>query len=141
MPAESRTEVFEVDINKFYDVLMDYESYPEFVDGVNEIEVLERSETGAKVRYSLNVVKTFTYTLNLVHERPNKVTWSFESGDIFKVNNGSWTLKDLGDGKTEVKYDLELEFKLMVPKMILNKLVAKNLPAMMKQYFNRAKNL
>jgi ribosome-associated toxin RatA of RatAB toxin-antitoxin module len=141
MPAQSRTEVFDVDINKFYEVLLDYESYPEFVDGVDDIEVLEQTEEGAKVKYSVNVIKKFSYTLNLTHERPHRVSWTFDSGDIFKVNKGAWILKDLGDGKTEVTYDLELEFKLMVPKMILNKLVQKNFPAMMKQYRDRAKSL
>ncbi len=140
MADTSRTEVFEIDINKFYDVLLDYKSYPEYLEGCDDIEVLEFSETGAMVKYSLNLIKTFNYVLKLEHSRPNKISWSFESGDIFKKNEGAWELKDLGDGKIQVNYFIDLGFKLMVPKMILKKLVNRNLPSMMQSIFERARD-
>ncbi len=139
MAKASRTEIFDVDINKFYEIIEDYEKYPEFVDGVSEIEVLEKSETSAKVKYSLNLIKKFTYTLSMTQEKPRKLSWVLDSGDFFKTNSGSWELKDLGDGKTEVTYSLEVDFKILAPKMIVNKLVATNLPQMMKAYYKRAK--
>ncbi len=139
MAKANRTEIFDVDINKLYDVLIDYESYPDFVDGVSEIEVLTKSETAAKVKYSLNLIKKFTYTLSMTQQKPNKLSWKLESGDFFKTNSGSWELKDLGNGKTEVTYSLDVDFKILAPKMIVNKLVATNLPMMMKAYQKRAK--
>ncbi len=139
MAKAQRTEIFDIDINKFYEILEDYEKYPEFVDGISEIEVLEKTETSAKVRYALNLIKKFTYTLQMTQQKPNKLSWTLESGDFFKTNSGSWELKDLGDGKTEVTYGLEVDFKILAPKMIVNKLVATNLPAMMKSYYKRAK--
>lgn len=139
MPSADRTEVFDVEINKIYDTLVDYESYPEFVDGVKSINVLECDEEGALVEYSLNLIKKFKYTLKLEHKRPNQISWSFDSGDLFKKNSGSWELKDLGDGKTEVAYKLELEIKGFVPGAIVKKLAASSLPAMMESYHQRAK--
>lgn len=141
MPAANRKEVFDVPIEKVYDVIVDYESYPEFVDGVSAVKVLEQDEKGALVEYSLNMIKKFTYRLRLHHERPHTVTWEFDSGDIFKVNRGHWKLKDLGDGKTEVDYEVELEVKVFAPNAIINKLATKSLPAMLESYHKRAKGL
>ena len=35
MAKAERTEVFNIDINKFYSIIEDYSSYPDFVDGVS----------------------------------------------------------------------------------------------------------
>ncbi|MBT3984456.1 MAG: hypothetical protein HOE90_24080 [Bacteriovoracaceae bacterium] len=134
-----RTAVYDVEIGKFYSAILDYGNYPKFIEGVDDIEVLEQSESSARVRYSLNVVKRFVYTLALTHTPNSKVSWKLESGDLFKTNEGEWILKDLGDGQTEVTYSIELAFKLMVPKMILKKLVGSNLPAMMDSMADEAR--
>ncbi|WP_127716024.1 type II toxin-antitoxin system RatA family toxin [Halobacteriovorax sp. HLS] len=139
MASVSRTETFDVEIEKLYNVILDYGSYPDFVDGVSTINILEFSEEGARVEYGLNLIKKFKYTLKLTHTRPNKVSWEFESGDLFKRNNGSWELTDLGNGKTEVVYSLDLDVKGFVPKSIISKLTDSSLPAMMKAYQDRAR--
>ena len=139
MAQATRTEVVDIEINKLYSTLIDYAKYPEFVDGVNAIKVMAQNETTAKVEYSLNVIKTFKYIINLKQEKPTKISWTLDSGDLFKKNNGEWKLKDLGNGKTEVTYSLELDFKLFAPSSILSALTEKNLPAMMQAFFKRAK--
>ena len=100
---------------------------------------MEQSEEGARVEYTLNLIKKFRYILALKHTAPNKVSWSFESGDIFKVNEGSWQLDDLGDGKTSVTYDLTIEVKGFAPKTLVKSLTEKNLPAMLEAYHQQAK--
>jgi len=139
MASASRTEVVDVDINKLYDVLVDYEKYPEFVDGVSGIKVLAKDEKTAKVEYNLNMIKSFKYTINLKQERPGRLSWTLDSGDLFKKNDGEWKLKDLGNGKTEVTYTLDLDFKMFAPSSILSALTEKNLPTMMNSFFKRAK--
>lgn len=139
MASASRTEVVDVDINKLYDVLVDYEKYPEFVDGVSGIKVLAKDEKTAKVEYNLNMIKSFKYTINLKQERPSHLSWTLDSGDLFKKNDGEWKLKDLGNGKTEVTYSLDLDFKMFAPSSILSALTEKNLPTMMGSFFKRAK--
>lgn len=139
MANVERTEVFDSPIDKVYQVIVDYSKYPEFVAGCDEVEVLENNDTGARVKYFLNLIKKFSYIIKMKHNKPTKVEWELESGDIFKVNSGSWTLKDLGNGKTEVTYKVDLDFKVMAPKMIVNKVVSSNFPAMMKAYQKRCK--
>ncbi len=141
MATASRTEIVDVDINKLYDVIVDYAKYPDFVDGVSSTKVLSQNETSAKVEYSVNLIKSFKYTLATTQSRPTKVSWVLESGDLFKKNDGNWTLKDLGNGKTEVTYSLEVDFKMFAPNAILSALTEKNLPVMMQSFFKRAKSV
>ncbi|OIQ16465.1 MAG: hypothetical protein BM556_15095 [Bacteriovorax sp. MedPE-SWde] len=143
MAKASRTEIFEAAIENIYKVIVDYESYPEFMTGVSSVSVDNFSDKGAKVTYSINMIKKLTYTLDLVHDEPRKVSWSFDSGDLFKVNNGSWELKDLGDGTTEVTYNIELDIKGFFPGAgtVTKKLTETQLPSMMKSVCERANNL
>ncbi len=140
MPKVSRTEVFDIEKDKFLQVLRDYESYPEFVDGVSSIKVLEQDEKSARVEYSVNLIKKFIYILEMDQSDPNGLSWKLESGNLFKKNSGSWKLKESDEG-LEVTYELEVEFKGFAPKAIINKIVSSNLPAMMKSYYERAKSL
>ena len=134
-------KTFQVPIETLYACIIDYDSYPDFVAGVSGIKVLESNDQGARVEYSLNMIKTFSYVLKMTHERPHKIAWELEGGDIFKKNQGSWNLSDRGDNTTDVKYELEVDFNGFAPKAIINKLVANNLPSMMEQYESRAKSL
>ncbi len=138
MGQASRTEVFDVEIEKIYNAIINYESYPEFVDGVNKVNVIQKSEESAIIEYSLNMIKEFKYTLELEQNYPSKISWELKSGDLFKSNSGEWSLVDLGNGKTEVTYNIDVNFKVFAPKMIVNKLVANNLPAMMNSFKERA---
>ncbi len=138
MPVVERTEIFEIAVESFYRIITDYKAYPDFVDGVSDIEILSQKGDSLEVQFSLNLIKTFSYILQMKQIPNKKVEWSLKSGDIFKHNNGSWTLKDLGGGKTEVTYAIDIDFKGFVPKMLMNKLVSSNLPSMMKSYYKRA---
>jgi coenzyme Q-binding protein COQ10 len=139
MASASRTEITDVEINKLFEVLIDYAKYPEFVDGVSAIKIISQNETSAKVEYSINMIKNFKYIINIKQVKPNLITWTLDSGDLFKKNDGEWKLKDLGNGKTEVTYTLDLDFKMFAPSSILSALTSKNLPIMMESFFKRAR--
>lgn len=135
MAKAERTEVFDVPVDKFYQAIIDYNSYPDFVDGMKAVEV-----SGDQVKYTLNLIKEVTYTLKMKQIENKEVSWSLVSGDMMKVNNGKWTLKDIGNGKTEVTYSLEVELKGFLPGlgMIEKTLVSTNLPLNMKAFAKRA---
>lgn len=139
MPQATRTETWDAPIEKIFQVITTYSDYPEFVDGCSSVNVLEQNENGARVEFGLNLIKKFKYILKLNHTKPTEISWTFESGDIFKKNEGAWKLKDLGDGRTEVQYGLEVEIKGFAPKTLVNSLTEKNLPAMLKSYHERCK--
>lgn len=141
MANASRTEVFDVECEKIFQVLRDLESYPDFMTGVEKVEVVEEKKDQVKARYDLNMIKKFSYTLNHKFSKPNRISWSFDSGELLKSSDGSWELKDLGDGRTEVTYNIDIEFKVKVPGLISKKLVSSNLPSMMKAVQKKAKSL
>ena len=143
MAKAERTEVFEVPIEKFFQAIVDYKSYPQFADGVKSIEVLKQAGDTAEVKFNLNIVKEITYTLKLTSKKNESVDWSLVSGDMMKKNNGGWKLKDLGQGKTEVTYHLEVELKGFFPGlgMIEKTMVNTNLPMNMKAFAKRAASL
>lgn len=141
MAGANREEIFDVSAEQFYNALLDYENYAEILGEVDEIDILEFSEEGAKIQYSVNVVKKFSYTLKMTHERPNLVAWELDSGSLFKKNSGRWEIEDLGDNKCKVVYNLDVALKVFAPKAITNKLVAVSLPRMMKTFYEHAKGL
>ena len=143
MAKARTTETYNVPVQKFYQAIIDYKSYPDFVTGVNEVKILNSSPSGAEVEFSINIVKNISYTLKLSHEENKKVSWSLVKGDMMKVNNGEWSLKDLGNGSSEVTYSLEVEFKGFLPGLglIEKTLVNTNLPLNMKCFYERAKKI
>lgn len=143
MARAERTEVFDVPVDKFYQAIIDYKAYPKFVDGVESTEVTNESADGATVTMNLNLIKKIAYTIKLNHKKNQEVNWSLVSGDLMKVNNGRWTLKDLGQARTEVTYSLEVELKGFLPGlgMIEKTLVNTNLPMTMKAFAKKAASL
>lgn len=123
-------------------VLKDYESYSEFMDGVSKVVIESRDGNTVMAKYDLNVIKTFSYVLELT-ETDDGVSWVFNNGDIFAVNSGSWELTDNGDGTTDVIYniDIEIKIKMMGTGMITKKLVNTSLPSMMKAVEKRAQGI
>ncbi len=138
MAAASTTEVFHCTPEQFYAIVSDYEKYPEFLAEVKGCKVLKSEGNRKLVEFQVSVIKNFTYRLWMTEEPGKRITWTFESGDIFKTSTGSWELADLG-GKTQAKYSVDATFKLFVPGPVAKALVNVNLPNMMKAYHNRIK--
>lgn len=143
MARAEKTEVFDVPVEKFYNSIIDYKSYPQFVDGMRSIEIVSQSDESTVVKFNLSLIKEISYTIKLQHKLNSEVSWSLVSGDMMKVNNGKWILKDLGGSKTEVTYSLEVELKGFLPGlgMIEKTLVTTNLPLNMKAFGKRAAEL
>jgi coenzyme Q-binding protein COQ10 len=140
MAEAQTTELFNCSTDEFYKIVSDYEKYPEFLAEVKDCKVLKTDGSRKLVEFKVNVIKDFTYRLWMTEEPSNKISWVFESGDIFKVSNGSWVLKDEA-GKTRATYAVEAKFNLFVPGMIAKALVSVNLPNMVSSYHKRVKEI
>ncbi len=134
-------DVLGVDKDKLYSVIVHYEDYPQFVEGCTAVKVGERKDGKVRVSYEVNVMsQNVTYTLD--HEenpKTGKVEWQLVESNFFKRNTGHWEIKPSGNGKTDVVYALEVEFKVPVPGFILNRLVKGSLPGMVKSFEKQAK--
>ena len=140
MAQARREHLFPVSCGALYGVITDYESYPSFVEGIHACRILEMGEEGGRVEMGLHMIKRLTYTLLVAHERPHRVSWELESGDIFKANSGSWSLREEGEGQCRATYEVTVEVKGFFPgaKMVAKTLTDIRLPAMMASYEKEA---
>ena len=134
------TEYFECSPEDFFKIVSDYESYPDFLPEVKSAKVLKTEGDKKLVEFSISVIKSFSYRLWMEEKGPHKITWSLESGDMFKVSNGSWSIES-ENKRTKATYSLEVEFKGFVPGPVAKGLVSLNLPNMMSSYGERVKSL
>src|ERR1044071_1109685 len=109
MAAASTNETFPCSVENFFSIISDYESYPEFLTEVKGCKVIETKGNKKLVEFNVSVVKTFTYRLWINEEKPKRISWTLDSGDIFKTSVGSWELEDLG-GKTKATYSVDATF-------------------------------
>jgi ribosome-associated toxin RatA of RatAB toxin-antitoxin module len=134
-------EVLTADRDRLYQAVTQYDRYPDFVDGCisAESQTLEPGKTRVKYRVSV-MSQDVQYTVDHT-EIPEKgmVKWELVESNFFKKNSGSWEIKAAaGTGKSDVKYILEVEFKIPVPGFILNKLIKGSLPGMVKSFAKHA---
>ena len=131
-----------VPIEKFFEVISDVESYPEFIPEMQKIEVISMSDTEGEVKYDIKIMGfPVSYTLRLKKDFPNELSWTFVKGTKMKDNKGYWKLKKLDDDTTEAEYHVELKLGALVPKKFTDQLTKVGLPALMKQFKERAESL
>ena len=134
------SEIVNVDKDKLFAAVIGYENYPKFVEGVTKVTVERKAPGRARVTYHVSMMKDVVYTLDHV-EDPEKgeVTWELVESRDMKKNKGTWSLTSAGAGKTQVDYDIEIEFNFPIPGFILNRLIKGSLPAMLKNFEKQAK--
>lgn len=140
MPGASTSIVMDVPAKVIYEVVSDFESYPEFLPDVKKTNVTKKGK-GVQADFEISVIKTIHYTLEFSLVPNKKVSWTFVKGDLFKDNTGEWTFEEVKKGQTKVTYAVDVDFGLFVPSMITKKLVGSNLPSMMKRFKERAESL
>jgi coenzyme Q-binding protein COQ10 len=122
MAVVTKQVLIEAPVERLYDIIVDYERYPEFVPGIRRCRV--RSAKGEKqVEYELDLgVRRIRYVLRHEEQRPRKVTWSLVSGDMMKVSNGSWELSDDG-GRTRAVYSVDIQISRppLVPQALVDR--------------------
>jgi uncharacterized membrane protein len=106
-----RSVEIDAPIERCYEIASDIATAPEWQGSLKDVEVLERdgqkravlaeTESDAKVK-TVRAVLRFTY------DEPTAIHWVQEKGDT-KSLTGSWTLEDLGGGRTRATYALEAD--------------------------------
>jgi carbon monoxide dehydrogenase subunit G len=106
--GEASAEI-EAPIEAVWAVVEDVASAPDWQDGLDSMEVLERDAEGrVEVANSTTdaKVRTVTTRVRFEYDPPHRVTWRQEKGDLKKLV-GSWELEALGDGRTRATYRLD----------------------------------
>ena len=141
MAVATRSVIINVTPEEFYSVVADFDSYPEFCNDVDAIKVVSRNGDSARVLFTIKVVKSIQYTLDLVGKPNTELKWTLHSSKWFKHNNGGWDIKDLGDGRIEATYGVDVGLGVFVPRAITKRIVELTFPAMLNQFKKRAEQL
>lgn len=99
------------------DVITDVEAYPAWAQGVRETRVLSTYGDGSPKRAQFRVdarVAELSYTIEYHHEG-SEVSWHLVEGDVLTQLDGRYTLTEIGDGRTKVRYHLEVDVAMPLP--------------------------
>jgi len=145
MAQGTHETTFDVDASQLMRAVMDYEKYPEFVDGMKKVRVERNGNSTQNVvaHYDLSMMgKDMSYSLSLKEEpEDGHLSWTLLKSEFFKVNNGDWLIQPLGPGRCKARYTSEVEFTFPVPGFMLKPIVKGALPKMMDGFYQRAKRL
>ena len=130
MSGAERTTIMEGEPREIYDVVVDYETYPQFFDEHDEVKILECRGNTQFVRFTADYGKRFTYVLKIEHF-PDRLetSWTYEKGDL-RDNEGGWRFETAAPGKTRIYYRVDIKLSLFVPRAIMNRVAGMQIPKM-----------
>jgi uncharacterized protein YndB with AHSA1/START domain len=108
MGGEASAEI-DAPLDRVWAEVEDVLAAPEWQGGLVAVTPLERDAEGrptlveSKSDIKVRHVKT---EVRFSYEPPTRLSWTQEKGDL-KSLEGSWTLEDLGDGRTRATYKLD----------------------------------
>src|SRR3954452_3074474 len=96
-------------LDEVWAVVEDVLSAPDWQDGLVGMTALETDDEGRATLVETEndiKVRTVKSQVRFQHEGAEPVPWEQVKGDLKSVE-GSWTLEDLGDGRTRATYTLD----------------------------------
>lgn len=124
--AEQTTSsiVIHADPAVIMETIGDFPSYPEWAKGVSRADVVVEGVDGwaEQVAFALDVPPIRDeYTLVYEWDGYDQVSWQLVEGKVLTEMDGTYALRDLGDGSTEVTYRLALDLSIPLIGMIKRK--------------------
>ena len=104
-----------------YEVVIDFEQYPEWARDVKQATILSRDDDGRglQVEYrAAGLGKSFHYTLQYDYSAaPDSLSWKLVEGDMLRRLDGSYRFESEGDA-TLVHYELTVDLSAPLPGLI-----------------------
>jgi ribosome-associated toxin RatA of RatAB toxin-antitoxin module len=104
--------------------IADIANYPTWIGQVEQTEIIDVGAEGrpSRARFRINAgIAKDEFVNDYTWSGDEKVTWVLVEGQAMSTQDGSYTLRDLGNGETEVTYDLAVELKIKVPGLLRRK--------------------
>lgn len=104
-----------------FDVVVDFEQYPQWAPEVKEARVLRRDDSGVGGLVAFRAAamgRSVTYTLKYFYgTNPLRVAWRLAEGDQVRYLNGEYEMAPAGEdgAKTLITYALAAELTVAVP--------------------------
>lgn len=119
--AETATETTLISAprQRVWDIVADVERYPDWARDIKQVVVHVRDDQGRplEVEFRASALGRSThYTLRYDYSRaPDVLAWSLLRGDITRTVDGSYTLRELDEAATQIRYDLVIELRVPLP--------------------------
>ena len=94
----------------------------------------KKSKNTYIVTFTIEVVKSVSYTLDMRAKPPSELSWTLVKGEIMKSNTGRWLLEEVRKGVTKAIYEVDVNLGLLVPAAITKTLISKDLPKMLAHF-------
>ena len=113
MPTVESTITVAAPIAEVYDLCRDIEAFPEFMDDVREVKIIEQTEH-RQVSHWVGEVKEFKRTIQWTeedfwNEADRRCEFKLIEGDL-SAYEGYWTFTETADGGTEVLLSITYEY-------------------------------
>lgn len=122
MPTVNRSALVRHTPENMFELVNDFERYPEFLPGCRRARLIERDEAhliGEMTLGGAGIEQSFTTRNDLIE--PERIEMSLISGP-FKRLRGRWLFLPMGDGACKVCLELEFEFANRLLGMAFGKL-------------------
>ena len=100
-----------------FEVLLDFEHYPQWSSAVSQARVLERDAHGVGriVEFHIDAkLKTIRYVLEYTAKKPTLLTWKSVDGDVESIE-GAYRLRKLDATRTEASCRQEITLGFWLP--------------------------
>lgn len=117
----TKSTIIEAPPQRCFEVVCDYESYPEWAPEVKQVEVLRRDTDGRAGLVSFQAAamgRSTTYLLEYFYgTNPLRVSWRLVKGDLTKRLDGEYSFHSIQDApdRTEVTYHLAVQMAMPLP--------------------------
>ncbi|HET6793673.1 MAG TPA: SRPBCC family protein [Acidimicrobiales bacterium] len=105
-----------------FQVVTDFDNYPQWAADIKQVTIEERDDQGRAARVTFRAAafgRSTTLTLDYDYSRaPGRLEWTQARGDLTNRYDGAYSFEAVGDGDTEVTYDLDVELRVPLPGFI-----------------------
>ena len=121
----SSTAEIDAPIERVWALVEDVEAAPNWQGGLTAMSGVEHDDQGRPVLCESETdakVRTIKSTVRFEYDGPTALRWTQEKGELKSVE-GSWTLEDLGSGRTRATYSIEVDLGRVLGMLVRGPLV------------------
>lgn len=145
MHTVEHTREIDAPARVLYEVVTDYEHYPEWLPEFRSARILRKEGNEVDVEFVFAVpIKQIRYSIRVQHD-PEKLEtrWHFLHGEIIDNTEGGWRFESLGENRTRIHYRVGVSINVPVSKGIVNRvanlLTGTTIPRMFSNLARQAK--
>ena len=105
--------------DKCYEVVADFERYPEWAADIKAVTIEERDDEGRPHQVAFRAAafgRSTNYTLRFDYDNaPKELSWVQTRGDLTSRLDGTYVFDGTDNGDTEVTYHLTAELRVPIP--------------------------